>query len=74
MNINWIEDGKIAAGGIPIDLDDAQSLKEQGIQAIVTLTERPLTTQKELPAHVLIELGIEALHVPVDDQFPPEIE
>lgn len=73
MNINWIEEGKVAAGGIPIDLDDAQSLKEQGIQAIVTLTERPLTQMKELESSALEALGIEALHVPIDDQFPPEV-
>jgi atypical dual specificity phosphatase len=71
MKIDWIEDGVLAASGIPIGLKDVRSLKEQGIAAIVTLTEQPLTQQKEITADVLETLGIQSFHVPVDDQFPP---
>jgi atypical dual specificity phosphatase len=71
MKISWIEDGMRAASGNPIGLADIQDLKEQGIAAIVTLTEHPLTSQKEIMAEALEELDIDTFHVPVDDQFPP---
>jgi atypical dual specificity phosphatase len=71
MKFDWIEDGVLAASGIPIGLKDLQFLSERGIAGIVTLTERPLTAQKEITPDLLREMDIDALHVPVDDQFPP---
>jgi atypical dual specificity phosphatase len=71
MKFDWIEDGVLAASGIPLGLKDVQFLKEQGIAAIVTLTEHPLTSQKEITAEALNQLGMDTFHVPVDDQFPP---
>jgi atypical dual specificity phosphatase len=71
MKISWIEDGMLAASGIPIGLADINDLIEQGIGAIVTLTEHPLTSQKEITQTALKELDIDSFHVPVDDQFPP---
>ncbi len=71
MKIDWIEDGVLAASGIPIGLKDLQFLKERGIAAIITLTEHPLTSQKEITSDLLKEMDIAAFHVPVDDQFPP---
>ena len=71
MKIDWIEDGVLAASGIPIGVKDLQFLKEQGIAAIVTLTEHPLTSQKEITQDVLKQLDIDTFHVPIDDQFPP---
>jgi atypical dual specificity phosphatase len=71
MKIDWIEDGVLAASGIPIGVKDLQFLKEQGIAAIVTLTEHPLTSQKEITPDVLKQLDIDTFHVPIDDQFPP---
>jgi atypical dual specificity phosphatase len=71
MKINWVEEGKIAAGGIPLGLSDLESLQSQGIEAIVTLTEHPLTTLKEITPVVLNRLGFTALHVSVVDQQPP---
>ena len=74
MRISWIEDSEIACGGIPISIDNLESLQEQGIASIVTLTEHPLTSQKELTNDVLSNAGIEILHIPVIDQHPPTKE
>src|SRR5690242_5554093 len=71
MKIDWIDDGVLAASSIPIGVKDLQFLKEQGIAAIVTLTEHPLTSQKEITLDVLKQLGFDTFHVPIDDQFPP---
>lgn len=71
MRISWVEKEVLACGGIPISVENIVSLKEQGIHAIVTLTEHPLTVQKALPPEVLAEIGLELLHVPVVDQHPP---
>ena len=73
MKIDWIERGTIAASGIPLGRKDLQSLREQGIRAIVTLTEYPLTVQTEITEHVLDEMGFACLHAPVEDQCPPDV-
>jgi atypical dual specificity phosphatase len=71
MRISWVEALAISCGGIPVSAENVKSLQEQGIGAIVTLTEHPLTSQKELTAELFAEAGIEVLHVPVVDQQPP---
>ena len=71
MKIDWIEQGILAASGVPIGVKDIEALYEQGIRAIVTLTENPLTTQREITTELLDKLEITALHVPVTDQHPP---
>lgn len=71
MKINWIEPGVLAASGVPLGVKDLQSLREQGIRAIVTLTEHPLTVQEEITPHVLDKMGLTCLHAPVVDQYPP---
>lgn len=74
MRISWIDKDVVAAGGIPVSLENLQALRDQGIQAIVTLTEHPLTAQKALTEAVLSEMGFETLHVSVVDQHPPNKE
>lgn len=71
MKINWIDEKILAAGGIPISRENLNSLQSQGIQAIVTLTEHPLTIQKSLPASLCAEMGFDLFHVPIVDQTPP---
>ena len=73
MKIDWIEPGVIAASDIPIGVRDLQSLYQQGIRAIVTLTEHPLTVQAGITAQVLDEIGLTCLHAPVVDQYPPDL-
>lgn len=72
VKIDWIEPGAIAASGIPLGLKDLDSLREQGIRAIVTLTEHPLTVQTEITWDVLEEMDFLCLHAPVEDQYPPD--
>jgi protein-tyrosine phosphatase len=72
MFMNWIEPGVLAASALPNDANDVTSLHAQGIRAIVTLTERPLTAR--VPAEVLEQLGLVTLHVAVDDMTAPTKE
>lgn len=72
MKIDWIFPGQLAASGIPIGLKDLASLVEQGVGAIVTLTEHPLTVQRGIDAQVLTRLDLENLHIPIRDQYPPD--
>ena len=74
MRINWIEENSLSAGGIPLDKKDILSLHEQGVRAIVTLTEHPLTNQKEITPELLEELDISLHHLPIVDQYPPDNE
>lgn len=71
MKIDWIVDGVLAAGGIPISRADLESLREQGVRAIVTLTENPITVYSEITPEALLELDLKTLHVPVHDQYAP---
>lgn len=71
MRISWIETDKLAASGIPLGKDDIESLHNQGIRAIITLTEPPLTNQTEITPELLSQLNISLFHLPLVDQFPP---
>lgn len=74
VKIDWIEPGAIAASGIPLGVKELQSLYEQGIRAIITLTERPLTVQTNITSQMLDEIGLAYLHAPIIDQCPPDSE
>ncbi len=72
MKISWIEPGQLAASGIPLDAKDLRSLHQQGIRAILSLTEQPLLAQREITPDILDALDIRIFHVPVRDQYPPD--
>jgi len=74
VKIEWIETDKLAASGIPIGEKDLRSLFKQGIRAIITLTEHPLTIQAEISPAVLGEISLTYLHAPILDQYPPNSE
>lgn len=74
MRISWVEKDAVSCGGIPVSVENVESLKAQGVRAIVTLTEHPLTAQKALTSELLTDMGFEILHVPVVDQHPPTKE
>lgn len=74
MKIDWIEPNAVAASGVPVGKKDLLSLYEQGIRAIITLTEHPITTQTEITPQILDEMGLTYLHTPIIDQHPPSIE
>jgi len=74
VKIEWIEKNIIAASGIPIGEKDLRSLFEQGIRAIISLTEHPLTIQTEIGSDVFADIGLTYLHTPILDQHPPKSE
>jgi atypical dual specificity phosphatase len=73
MDITWMEEGVLAASPCPVGADDIGSLRQQGIRAIVSLTEQPLTAQKTIPATLFDELGITVLHAPIRDFDAPSM-
>ena len=74
MNISWIEKGVLAASPLPRRDADLQALHEQGIRAILTLTERPLTAQREISPGMPDQLDITLLNIAIDDFHPPTPE
>jgi len=72
MDISWIEPHVLAASPLPSGEADMRSLHAQGIRAIVTLTERPITSQRGITPELLTELEITPLHVAVDDFGAPD--
>ena len=74
MDISWIEPNVLAAGSVPVEENDILSLHTDKIRAILTLTERPITAFHEITPDLLESLNIAYLHVPVPDQFPPNLE
>lgn len=72
-NFSFLVDGKLAGSAHPrfTTRDDAhlaQTMKELGLGAIATLTERPLDGE-ELARH-----GIESLHISIPDFHAPTLE
>jgi atypical dual specificity phosphatase len=74
MDCSWIELGVLAAGSVPVEENDIQSLHAQKIRAILSLTERPITAFHEITPDLLASFDITYLHVPVPDQFPPNLD
>jgi atypical dual specificity phosphatase len=72
MKCSWIEPGILAASSIPISPEDILALHDQGIRAILTLTEHPITTFRGLTADLFRELDIVYQHVGVVDQCAPD--
>ncbi|GEM_PF-401085 len=72
MRISWIEPNQIAASGIPLGKENIESLHRQGIRAIITLTEPPLTNQTEITQALVSSLDISLFHLPLVDQHPPK--
>jgi atypical dual specificity phosphatase len=74
MNISWIKPGVLAASPLPRRDADLQSLYDQGIRAILTLTERSLTANTQISDKLVRELGITLKHIPIDDFHAPTYE
>ncbi len=72
MRIVWIEERALAAGGIPVGEGDIRSLADRGVEAIVSLTEHPLTSYGKDVSATLDDLDISYLHVPIVDQYAPK--
>ncbi len=68
-NFSWIIEGEIAGMAKPASsVYDFEFLKEKGLEAIVSLTEYPLS-------EILIdEFGFSVKHIPVRDFQPPTLK
>jgi hypothetical protein len=69
-NFGWLIAGEVAGSGGPIHHEELGWLREQGIGAIVSLTERSLRREKLL-LHRLDPLGFVYQHIPVLDETAP---
>ncbi len=67
-NFSWIIEDEIAGMAKPASsVNDFEFLKDKGLEAIVTLTEHPLSK-------VLIdEFGFSVKHIPIRDFHPPTL-
>ena len=74
MDCSWIEPDVLAAGSVPVQEKDIRGLRGKTIRAILTLTERPVTAFHEITPELFEKLDIAYLHVPVPDQFPPDMD
>ncbi|MDR4508834.1 MAG: dual specificity protein phosphatase family protein [Candidatus Brocadiaceae bacterium] len=67
-NFSWLIQGEIAGMAKPIALaEDLEFLKNEGIDAIVSLTEYPLHIA------LLEEFGFNSKHIPIVDLSPPTL-
>lgn len=67
-NFSWLVSGEIAGMAMPAStVSDFEYLKEQDIDAIVSLTEQPLHNA------LIEEFGFEYKHVPIEDLTAPSL-
>ncbi|MCS7136662.1 MAG: dual specificity protein phosphatase family protein [Nitrososphaerota archaeon] len=66
-NFSWV-DNMLAACGRPVSRSQVMWLYEQGIRALLSLTESPL------PNEWLESTDIVYMHVPMEDHEPPSVE
>jgi atypical dual specificity phosphatase len=66
MRVNWLIDGRLAASGMPYP-EDLPALRQQGIEAVLSLTERS-------PFPDGTPDSVEHLHLPVPDMTAPTVE
>ena len=69
-NFTWFVEGKLAASGRPHFDEDLEWLYQQGIRAIVSLTERSLRQEKSVQHNVN---GFAYRHIPVRDETAPTL-
>lgn len=74
MDISWIEPNILAASPLPTSEADIRSLHAQGVRAILTLTERPITVQSGVTPELLASLDITPLHLSVNDFGAPDTQ
>ena len=65
-NFSWVITEKLAGSGMPTSLEEFDWIRGQGVKAVVTMTENPLSEQW---------IGsMEYLHVPTPDLTAPDME
>ena len=65
-NFSWIIQGKLAGSGMPTTHGEFEWIKDQGIRAVVTMTENPLPSEWTS--------GTEYIHLPTPDLRAPDAE
>jgi atypical dual specificity phosphatase len=63
----WINEGRLAASGLPSSKDQIKWLVKQKVNSILTLTEEPL------PVEWFEKYGISNMHISMHDHMPPDI-
>jgi atypical dual specificity phosphatase len=69
-NFGWLIEGQLAGSGGLIHHEELVWLREQGVGAIASLTERSLRREKLL-LHRIEPLGFTYRHIPVIDETAP---
>ncbi|MGD1995215.1 MAG: dual specificity protein phosphatase family protein [Anaerolineae bacterium] len=69
-NFGWLIEGRLAGSGRPIHQQQLAWLRERGIAAIVSLTERSLRREKLL-LHRIDSWGFTYRHIPIADETAP---
>jgi atypical dual specificity phosphatase len=69
-NFDWLIEGRLAGSGGLIHHEESIWLQEQGVGAILSLTERSLRRERPL-LHRLDPLGFTYRHIPVADEIAP---
>lgn len=67
-NFSWVINNTLAGSGKPMSKKEIKWLYEQGIRAIITLTEKPL------PTKILQGLDLEINHFPIKNHTVPSLE
>ena len=62
----WVEEGKLAGSGFPASRNQLRWLRNQRINTILTLTEKPI------PEEWLEGMDLEVRHIPMKDHLPPD--
>jgi len=73
MKCSWIEPGILAASSTPVSAEDIHALHAQGIRAILSLPNQPLTRYRTISSELFAELDMTYFHIPVVDQHPPTL-
>jgi atypical dual specificity phosphatase len=72
MKFSEIEPGILVASSIPFSATDIYALHQQGVRALISLTERSLIGLSDITAALLQELDLTYLHAPIRDHYPPD--
>ncbi len=71
-NFGWVVPGKLAGCNLPRTVQELKWLREQGIEAIVTLTEKPLPNGHAITQDTLADIGLTTFHAPIMDMKAPD--
>ncbi len=67
-NFSWVEEGKLAGSGLPVNEEEFKWLIQKGIRSIISVREVPL------PSKWLDGSNIDYLHLMVEDYGAPSME